>query len=173
MKQELLNELLVRAGRYTAKYEKSAKEVRDKLFQWSEEELTHSEADHIIEQLTAEKFIDEERYVERYLADKLEMHKKGPWLIRQELLTKGIAEKLIDKAFSNVADSEWEEALRSYILPRFDRIKSRSKNKTDLYYKLKDAAFRRGFSHDLFSKVYDKSLHRLIEKCDELDEGME
>ncbi|WP_298632151.1 regulatory protein RecX [uncultured Porphyromonas sp.] len=155
MEAEALKELLIKAGRYTSKYEKTSKEVVEKLLTWSDGEIRPSEIEQIIDQLKSEKFIDEERYAERYVRDKLVMLKKGPILIRYELKERGVPSALIQKALNAVPYDDWFSALKEYLMPKLARYKSKAKNEYDLRMKLIDAAYRRGYPSDVYEEVID------------------
>ncbi len=173
MDEETLHKLLIRAGNYAAKYEKSTKDVRDKLIQWSEDGLSGEEVDGILSILSKDGFIDDERFAEHYISDKLHLLHKGPWLIRQELRTHGISNACIDKALGKITSNEWSEALTHYLKPRIERIHRKSRNANEAYQRLSDAAYRRGFSSDIFSEVYRNFLKDMIKFSDEVDEWVD
>lgn len=155
MEQEDIKRFLVKAGSYTAKYEKTAQEVREKLVQWSEEELSSEEMDWIIEQLRKDKFIDEERYVERYIRDKVYSLRKGPMMIRQELKMRGVPAHLIEQGLNRIPYDDWFTSLRDYLAPRLERQKAKAKNEYDLRRRLQDTAYRRGYPSDISGEVID------------------
>lgn len=164
MDAEALKALLQRAGQYTAKYEKSAHEVEEKLLKWSDDEILPSEIQYIIKRLKEDKFIDEERYAERYIRDKLVMLKKGPFLIRQELKERGIQSSVIQRALDAIPYDDWFVALESYMRPRVARHKEKAKNDYDFQRRLVDMAYRRGYSSDIYEEVIDKIIQ---EMCDD------
>ena len=155
MEQEEIKRLLVKAGSYTAKYEKTAQEVREKLEQWSEEELSSEEIDWIIEQLRKDMFIDEERYVERYIRDKVYSLRKGPMMIRQELKERGVPSHLIERGLQQIPSDDWFTSLTEYLSSRLERQKAKAKSGYLLRLKLQESAYRRGFPSDIYTEVID------------------
>ncbi|MBR8770332.1 regulatory protein RecX [Porphyromonas levii] len=155
MEQEKLKRLLIKAGAYTAKYEKTAQEVREKLEQWTDEELTTAETDWIIEQLRKDKFVDEDRYAERYIRDKVYSLRKGPIAIRQELRNRGVPARLIEQGLQCIPYDDWYSSLRDYLAPRVERQRTKAKNEYDLRRRLSEAAYRRGYPSDIFNEVID------------------
>lgn len=155
MEQEELQRLLVKAGSYTAKYEKTAQEVIAKLEQWSEDSLSEEEKEWIIAQLRKDKFIDEERYVERYIRDKVYSLRKGPLMIRQELKERGVPSNLIEQGLQKIPFDDWFTSLEAYLSPRLQRYKAKAKNEYDLRHRLQDVAYRRGYPSDINGEVID------------------
>lgn len=156
MEQETLRSLLIKAGSYAAKYEKTVQEVRAKLEEWSEGELLTEETEWIIEQLCKDKFIDEERYVERYIRDKVYSLKKGPMMIRQELNERGVPSYLIEGGLEQIPYDDWFTSLKDYLSSRLERHKAKAKNGYDLRRRLQGAAFRRGYPSDVYTEVIDE-----------------
>lgn len=155
MERDEVEKLLIKAGNYTARYEKSAKEVRDKLLRWSKGEISEDEIDEIIERLKVDKFIDEERFVERFIRDKIISLRKGPIMIKRELIEKGISERTAQSALAKVSSEEWQEALGEYLSARLERQKSRAKNGYDLRQRLIGLSYGRGYPTDLSLPVID------------------
>ena len=158
MRPDDLEELLNRAGRYTARYEKAPKEVREKLIQWSDGEISNAEIADILARLTDEQFISEERYAERYVRDKLISLRKGPYLIRRELRQKGISEEVIERSLEAVSDKEWLEALEAYLEPRLEKQRKKAKGGYDLRMRLGGLAYQRGYPQELSDEVIEQLL---------------
>lgn len=168
MSEEELKKLLMRAGNYTAKYEKSSKEVADKLRQWSGGEVSEEEVNTILEELKADGFIDEVRFTERYVRDKMISYRKGPMMIRQELRLKGISSEVIEDELSKVSDEEWSEQLRDYLNPRLEKHRKKAKNMFDLRMRMGQLSYGRGYMREISDSVIEELLADV-----ELDEGSE
>ena len=132
---------------------RSEKEIRDYLYKkvakthWSRED-----ADKIIENLKEQELIDDGKFVEWFIRQRMTLKPKGERVLRRELLQKGIDEELIDKYFSqNVVD---EEALARQILevrwPRFKNLDSRKR-----FEKAVSFLGRRGFGFDVIKKTIE------------------
>lgn len=154
MEKEELEKLLVRAGAYTARYEKSAREVKAKLNKWSDGSINNEEVEAILSRLQQDGYIDEKRLAESYVRDKVGYLKKGPMLIKWEMREKGIPDKYIEAAIKQVTYDEWLEALSGYIIPRLERQKQKAKNGYDLRRRLYNLVYQRGFTADMFDDLY-------------------
>lgn len=155
MTPEDLEQLLHRAASYTARYEKSPKEVREKLEKWSGGEISKAEAEAILGRLKSEQFISEGRYAERYIRDKIVSYRKGPYLIRRELLQKGIPEELIEQSLAEVSDAEWIEALEAYLTPRLEKHRKKARNSYDLRMRMQGLAYQRGYPRELLDELLE------------------
>lgn len=171
MKEKDLEQLLNRAGSYTAKYEKSVKEVSDKLKIWSGDEITTDEIDQIIERLKEDHFIDEVRYADRFVRDKRISYHKGPMMIRQELLMKGISSAIIDDVLFSVTDEEWVETLEEYLIPRLEKNRKKARNGYELRMRMADLAYRRGFPRELYDPVLKRLLEGVKTDCEDENDG--
>lgn len=158
MSEGELRKLLIRAGNYTARYEKSAKEVADKLCLWSEGAVSDEEVNAILEELKKDGFIDEERFTERYVRDKMVSYRKGPMMIRQELKIKGISPELIDDELSGISDDVWREQLWDYLTPRLEKHRKKAKNKFDLRMRLGGLAYGRGYPREISDPVIEEMI---------------
>lgn len=158
MTKDELDKLLVRASNYTARYEKSSKEVSEKLYKWSEGAISQDEQEWVIEELKKDKFIDEVRFTERFIKDKMVSYRKGPIMIRRELFMKGIPQNLIEDELSKIDDEEWVNNLRDYLMARFDKQRKKAKNKYDLKMRLGQLAYTRGYLREHSDPVIEEMI---------------
>ena len=139
--------LLTKAGAYCAKAERSAKEVTDKLYKWSLEPISAEEVEQILEWLRSQHFIDEERYVRHFVADKTELLGKGPFMLRRELRGKGVSDEAIERELAAIPDSKWIDLLERYLAPK------KAKSAYDLRRRLMTAAYGRGYPSEITEEV--------------------
>lgn len=145
-KDELFHQLLLRAGAYTARAERSPKEVATKLRVWAGDELSPEIESRVLEALIKDGYIDSERYASKYTRDKALLLHKGPYLIRRELWEKGITDRdIVNAALSEIEDEEWIEALHLYLTPKLRQYRTKARDKRDLSIRLYRAAKARGF----------------------------
>lgn len=158
MTKDELDKLLVRAGNYTARYEKSSKEVSEKLYKWSGGLIAPDEIEWILEELKKDKFIDEVRFTERYVRDKMVSYRKGPIMIRRELFMKGIAENLIEEELAKIDDEQWLNNLRDYLNSRLEKQTKKAKSKFDLRRRLGQLAYARGYLREHSDPVIEEMI---------------
>lgn len=108
-------EAYIKAGALCARAEKAPSEIRQKAIRdWG---LEHDDADHLVEELTKEGFINEERYARAFVNDKFKYAHWGKAKIAAGLRQKGIDSELIDAALSEVVDEEAElQALKQILI---------------------------------------------------------
>ena len=74
-------------------------------------ELSDAEIEQIIEKLISEKYIDETRFTQSYIADKLRFNKWGAQKIKNHLRAKYISNSVIENAFLEFSDDAQTKAL--------------------------------------------------------------
>ena len=145
--------LLTKAGAYCAKAERSAKEVTDKLYKWSLEPIAAEDVERILEWLRTNHFIDEERYVHHFVADKTEFLGKGPFMLRRELRLKGVSDEAIERELATIPDDKWIDLLERYLAPKLERCRKKAKSSYDLRRRLMTAAYGRGYPSEITEEV--------------------
>lgn len=152
--EDALKLLLNKAAGYCARAEKSPREVEQKLRQWGEGVADEEMIGSIMSRLRDDNFINEERYARAYISDKRRLLLKGPVMLRAELsMQKGITDAVIMDALSEVAQSEWEEALEKYLSKKVEEYRRKARNSYDLRSRLTAAAYRRGFDVGIAENV--------------------
>lgn len=156
MEEKEYKRLLTKAGAYCAKAERSEKEVVDKLHRWAREPITSEEVTRIIDWLRANRFIDEERYVHHFVADKTEYLGKGPFMLRRELRMKGISDQTIEAQLASIPDSKWIDLLTRYLAHKLERYRRKAKSSYDLRQRLRTAAYSRGYPAEITDEVLEQ-----------------
>lgn len=126
----------------------TSREIYDRLRRKGYDDET---AEGVVTRLLEEGALDDERYAEFYVADSVNLEKKGEYRIRRELLGKGVAASLVDRAFRK-ADVDFEAALREFAEERL-RVTDIS-NYKDLE-RFKAMLARRGYSPDEIRRVLE------------------
>lgn len=145
MKGKLISkeEALSRLKHLCAGGEKCLYDVRQKLLKWN----LADEVDSICTVLVNEKFIDEARYAESFVKDKVRFSKWGKVKVRYNLRMKGLSDSDIDKAMLELPQEEYAEMLRKELEKKMKSIKE-----TDKYKKMQKAyafAAQRGYEQDI------------------------
>lgn len=124
-----------------ARKEYCASEIIDKLCRRG---LSPDEAQHIVEQLQQERYIDAERYACAFAADKFRFSHWGRIKIKYALRLKGIDEGIISKALATaIPPEEYEQVRQDFINERLKKTKGRTPY--EVRQKVLRAALARGF----------------------------
>lgn len=133
-------EALKRAAAKCSVAEHCRADVREKLLKWG----VHGEAiERILDRLTKEQFIDEERYCRAFVHDRFRFSKWGKNKIGQALSFKKIPWDVWYKLLDNIDEEEYLSTLRSLLESKRKSI--RAKDDYELNGKLIRFAMSRGF----------------------------
>lgn len=143
--KEILEKLRYLCGRS----EKCAHDIFEKLRSWGFD----GNSTTIIETLTKEGFINEERYAFSVTNDKIKFSKWGKLKVRYFLKGKGISEEIIGRALDAIDDS-YEDLILKELGKKNKSIKETDKLRRK--QKLLSFAFQRGYDSDLVYKIVDK-----------------
>lgn len=102
-------ELLSKAENYCARAEHCADEVKTKVLQWGGDSNI---AEHIIERLYDNRFLDDARYCHAYTHDKLLYQHWGRVKIRMMLSSKHLPEEQIRAAIDEIDEAEYARILK-------------------------------------------------------------
>ena len=105
-------EALNKAAAYCTLCERCISEVSAKLTAW---DVPHSEQEKIIERLTKEKFIDEERYCRAFVNDKVRFNRWGRIKITAALREKRLPQEHIKEALENIDEEIYLQSLQETI----------------------------------------------------------
>ncbi len=140
---------LVSKKRYTVKQmrEKLEKRVKKKELE------VVGEIEKVMARLKELKYLDDEQYVEDYIAESMKYRTKGVRALKVKLYKRGIAREKIDNYLKNNEVNEFEAAKSA-----FEKKVKKLKNEED-EWKKKQKLFRhlasRGFAIDTIYKVLD------------------
>ena len=105
-------------------------------------------------------YVDDLKFAESFVKDKMNLNKYGPERIKYDLMVKGVSRDIIDKVLVVDRDEQTEMAkdaaskkMRSY----------RKDNKKDIYRKLSGFLQRKGFTYDVISTVVRETLDNMDE----------
>lgn len=149
-------ELLQRAMNLCSTREYCTGDIVAKIEQWGENDEVVIRK--IIERLTAEKFIDDERYCRAFALDHFRYQKWGKVKISAALRIKRIPSQAIASGLASIENAEYLEVLRIIIDTHRKSIKA--KNRYDLKNKLLRHALTKGFESHL---VYE-AINNLFEE---------
>ena len=140
------------AERYCSGAEHCCAEVRAML------ERHKVEADdiaRILKHLVKEGYVDESRYADAFVHDKVRFAKWGRSKIAQALWQKRIPADVADEALSHIDEDEYMEALRDVVASRYRSVKGATEYERKM--KTMKSVCGRGYEPALVRKVLDLS----------------
>lgn len=141
---------------------KSEKQLRAKL---NEKGYDSQFIDNAIFKLKQQKYLDDERFSEMLINNKINVSKYGKRRIKESLYEKGIQREIIDEKIKELSD---EDELERACLIGVKRLKTLKEEDTrKLSIKLSNYLINKGFEYSTVKKAVSKLLDR---SCDELDE---
>lgn len=107
--QELVaKEAYSKMARLCSRSEQCSADIRKKIIAY---ELVDEIVEEILEKLKTEKFLNDERYVKAYVADKFKLNKWGKVKIRHSLRMKGLPEDLIQNQLAEIDPEKYRKLL--------------------------------------------------------------
>ncbi len=135
-------------------------EMLEKMRRW---ELPEDEQARVMQRLVSERYVDDERYAQAFVKDKIRYNKWGRRKVEQELWQKRIDEDIRKRVLNEVDDDEYLSVLRPLLKQKRKSIKANSDY--ELNQKLMRFAISRGFTFDIIRQCID-----VDEEPDEIDE---
>jgi regulatory protein len=140
---------LSKAMKYCSKYEACISSVKQKLVAWNIDSDIH---EAIIDQLIDEKFIDEERFTEIFIKDKI-LQKWGKTKIKHHLKHKQIPERIINIKIQEIDKQDYLNNLEYLFNKKNNSLKEEDP------FKRKDKIIRhlvgKGYEFELVLEIID------------------
>lgn len=137
----------LQALRYLQFRPQSAKELRRKL---KDKGYAKPIIDSVIQQLTEQRYVDDELYAKQISEQRILSQKKGRMWVRRELAQKGISGEHIEEAMSAIDEEAEYDSAYSLGLKRWNGMKS---NAFDRKQKLSAFLLRRGFPQGIVRRA--------------------
>ena len=147
-------EALNRVASYCSAAEHCRAEINEKLQRWG---IAYDTISRILDQLEAEKYIDEERYCRAFVKDKFRFSKWGKMKIAQELYMKKVPSDVAWRYLNEIDEEEYLAILNGLLVSK--RKSVHAKDDFELNGKLMRFAMSRGFEM--------KDIKRCIEVSEE------
>ena len=145
MKKEMTEqEAYLQLAAICAQAEHCEQEMRDKMKRW---ELDETVQNRIIDRLTKERYIDNERYARAFVKDKIRYNKWGRRKVQQALWMKRIDNDIQQRVLDEIDEKEYLDVLRPLLKQKRKSIKAESDY--ELNQKLVRFALGRGFTFDI------------------------
>ena len=151
MKKEMTeHEAYLRLAALCAQAEHCEQEMRDKMRRWG---LDEAAQDKVVERLTKERYIDEERYAQAFVKDKIRYNKWGRRKVQQALWMKHISDDIQQQVLDEIDEKDYLDVLRPLLKQKRKSIKAESDY--ELNQKLVRFALSRGFGFDIIRQCLD------------------
>ena len=160
MKKEMNEqEAYLQLAALCAQAEHCEQEMRDKMKRWGLDEMVQN---RIINRLTEERYIDNERYARAFVKDKIRYNKWGRRKVQQALWMKRIDTDIQQRVLDEIDEKEYLDVLRPLLKQKRKSIKA--ENDYELNQKLVRFALSRGFTFDIIRQCLN------VDEIDEYEE---
>ena len=151
MTYEPKSAILKRIMPYCAKAERCTLDVVRKLASW---DVPEEEIEMILETLRKEKFLDDVRYANSFVADKWRLDQWGRSKISNGLFQKGIPEQLIHQALDTIDMDQYISGMDNVLSKKRDSI--RKETPVSQMKKILSFGVSRGFEEEYIWKWLEK-----------------
>ena len=125
-------------------------EMTEKMHRW---ELSDEAQARVMERLTRERYVDDERYARAFVNDKVRYNKWGRRKVEQALWAKHIDEDIRQRVLDEMTDEEYLRVLRPLLQQK--RRTTKAPDEYTLNRKLVQFALSRGFTFDIIRQCLD------------------
>ncbi len=147
-----------KAMQWCSRREYCRKEIFEKVISWG---CTPTEAQETVDFLVKHQFIDDHRYTEAYVKDKLRFNKWGKVKIAHILRAQNIDPAVIQNVLSGIDETEYKQTLTNELAKKYRTI--RKGNVFETKGKLFRFAASRGFESEIINEVISKIDRSLTE----------
>lgn len=144
---------LKKLGDLCAKTEHCSGEIMEKMYKMG---LPEDAKTRIMEKLTKYSYVDDERFTNAYVYDKIRYNKWGRRKIEQSLWAKRIDNKIANLVLDAVPDEEYLSVLRPILKSKYPTIKAETDYERSV--KLIKYALGKGFTFDLIKQCIDAAV---------------
>ena len=133
--------------------EQCSADIRKKIIAF---ELVSEVVDEIIAKLKDEKYLNDERYIKAYVADKFRINKWGRIKIRHNLRMKGLPEAMIQNELDEIDEEKYKAVLIKTMNAKAKTVKK--KNRFEKMGQIIRFAQTRGFEPELIHRYMNSVL---------------
>ena len=157
------NEAYLALAALCAQAEHCQYEMLEKMRRW---ELSEEAQARVMAKLVKERYVDDERYTQAFVKDKIRYNKWGRRKVEQALWQKRIDDDIRKRVLDDIDDDEYLNVLRPLLKQKRKTIKA--KNDYELNQKLMRFALGRGFTFDIIRQCMDVEEPEDLEELGEL-----
>lgn len=149
-KEKTEQEAYLQLAAVCAQAEHCEQEMRDKMKRWG---MDLEAQNRVVERLTNERYIDNERYARAFVKDKVRYNKWGRRKVQQALWMKRVDEDIQQRVLDEIDDEEYLKVLVPLLKQKRKSIKAA--NDYELNQKLVRFALGRGFDYGIIRQCLD------------------
>ena len=150
MKEKTEQDAFLTLAALCAQAEHCQWEMQEKMRRW---QLPADAQARIMERLTKERYVDDERFARAFVRDKVHYNRWGRRKVQQALWQKHIDEDIQQRVLDEVDDAAYLSVLRPLLQQRRKTVKASSEY--ELNQKLARFALSRGFTFDIIRQCLD------------------
>ena len=153
MKKEMTEqEAYLKLAALCAQAEHCQHEMLEKMKKW---ELPEAVQSRVMARLIKERYVDDKRYAQAFVKDKIRYNKWGRRKVQQALWMKRIDDDIQQIVLNEISDEEYQKVLRPLLKQKSKSIKADSDYERN--QKLVRFALGRGFTFDIIRQCMDTS----------------
>lgn len=142
---------LERLSALCAKGERAESDARRLMYQWR---ISTVDQEKIMEYLTKNRYIDNRRYAEAYVREKVRFSGWGEYKIRAGLSAKGINREIADEVLSSIDTQTINDRLHERLYKKNQTITT--DNSRDRYARLMRYGLSLGYEYEVVSKTVER-----------------
>ena len=150
MKQKTEQDAFQTLAALCAQAEHCQHEMLEKMRRW---ELPEDAQARVMERLTKQRYVDDERFARAFVKDKIRYNKWGRRKVQQALWQKHISEDIQQEVLDEIDDNEYLSVLRPLLKQK--RKSTKAQSDYELNQKLARFALGRGFTFDIIRQCLD------------------
>jgi regulatory protein len=150
MKQKTEQDAYLTLAALCAQAEHCQHEMLEKMRRW---ELPDDAQSRVMQRLVSERYVDDERYAQAFVNDKIRYNKWGRRKVEQALWQKHIDEDIRQRVLGSVPDEEYLSVLKPLLKQK--RKTTKADSDYALNQKLLRFAMARGFTFDVIRQCLD------------------
>ena len=127
---------------------RSEREVRDKLYTLT---TSGNLIEDILARLRSEGYLNNNKYLDSFISDRLSLTIYGPNRIKSDLIKKGFSEKEIDKSLDLIDSKAWEDKCNKIVAKMAKSLRNGS-NRANIA-KIRHNLINNGYEDKYFTKI--------------------
>ena len=147
--------------RLCARAEKSEGDARRLMHGWG---VAEADAEQVLERLVRDRFIDDTRYAEAFVREKLRLSGWGEYKLRAALQRKGIARETVDEALRQIDRTGMSDRLAEQLARKIRTL--RAATLYELKTKLTRYGLSLGYDYETVSEAVSQSINE-TDTCNE------
>jgi regulatory protein len=136
-------------------------ELIEKMRRW---DMSDEAQARVMQRLISERYVDDERYTQAFVRDKIRYNKWGRRKVEQALWQKHIDKDIRERVLNEVDDDEYLSVLRPLLKQKQKTLKGGSDYERN--QKLVKFALQRGFTYDIIRQCIDGDIDEMSDEED-------